>query len=101
MFEDDPSVLYVSLHRYPFYPMTGSFKETGVGAGRGYNVSSLRQSTPILSFESRMCRFLSLTGALSSFFLSALSLLNCLSLSNLSFVRCGIAAVASLALRFR
>ncbi len=34
-FEDDPSVLYVSLHQYPFYPGTGKATETGTGRGRG------------------------------------------------------------------
>ncbi len=34
-FEDDPSVLYISLHQYPYYPGTGSFSETGKGRGKG------------------------------------------------------------------
>jgi acetoin utilization deacetylase AcuC-like enzyme len=34
-FEEDPSVLYVSLHQYPYYPGTGSASETGRGRGRG------------------------------------------------------------------
>lgn len=34
-FESDPSVLYVSLHQYPFYPGTGSSSEAGTGAGHG------------------------------------------------------------------
>ncbi len=34
-FESDPSVLYVSLHQYPYYPGTGAYSETGTGAGRG------------------------------------------------------------------
>ncbi len=34
-FYEDPSVLYVSLHQYPFYPGTGAAHETGSGAGRG------------------------------------------------------------------
>ena len=34
-FEDDPSVLYVSTHQYPYYPGTGSRSETGVGRGQG------------------------------------------------------------------
>jgi len=34
-FEDDPSVLYVSTHQYPYYPGTGAYSETGVGAGQG------------------------------------------------------------------
>ena len=34
-FEDDPSVLYVSLHQYPYYPGTGAWTETGTGRGAG------------------------------------------------------------------
>ena len=34
-FEDDPSVLYVSTHQYPYYPGTGASSETGVGRGQG------------------------------------------------------------------
>jgi len=34
-FEEDPSVMYVSTHQYPFYPGTGSAGETGVGKGSG------------------------------------------------------------------
>ncbi|NIR38634.1 MAG: histone deacetylase, partial [Actinobacteria bacterium] len=30
-FEEDPSVMYVSLHQYPYYPGTGAYSETGVG----------------------------------------------------------------------
>ncbi len=34
-FEEDPSVLYVSLHQYPYYPGTGAAAETGTGRGAG------------------------------------------------------------------
>lgn len=34
-FEDDPNVLYVSTHQFPFYPGTGSHREAGVGRGVG------------------------------------------------------------------
>jgi acetoin utilization deacetylase AcuC-like enzyme len=34
-FEADPSVLYFSLHQFPYYPGTGSFGEIGVGRGEG------------------------------------------------------------------
>jgi acetoin utilization deacetylase AcuC-like enzyme len=34
-FEDDPSVLYVSTHQYPYYPGTGAADEVGRGAGAG------------------------------------------------------------------
>ncbi len=38
-FYADPSVMYVSLHQYPFYPGTGAFDEIGSGAGAGYTVN--------------------------------------------------------------
>ena len=34
-FEEDPSVLYISTHQYPFYPGTGAASETGFGRGAG------------------------------------------------------------------
>jgi acetoin utilization deacetylase AcuC-like enzyme len=34
-FEDDPSVLYVSTHQFPYYPGTGDFDEVGAGRGTG------------------------------------------------------------------
>jgi acetoin utilization deacetylase AcuC-like enzyme len=38
-FENDPTVLYFSTHQYPYYPGTGSFRETGIGEGEGYTVN--------------------------------------------------------------
>jgi acetoin utilization deacetylase AcuC-like enzyme len=35
VFYTDPSVFFMSLHRYPFYPGTGLATETGSGAGLG------------------------------------------------------------------
>jgi acetoin utilization deacetylase AcuC-like enzyme len=35
VFERDPQVFYFSTHEYPFYPGTGSLKETGRGDGEG------------------------------------------------------------------
>jgi len=35
IFENDPSVLYISTHQFPFYPGTGDFGEQGQGRGRG------------------------------------------------------------------
>ncbi len=35
IFEDDPSVFYISIHQHPLYPGTGRAAERGVGAGRG------------------------------------------------------------------
>ncbi len=34
-FEEDPSVLYISTHQYPYYPGTGAWSETGSGRGEG------------------------------------------------------------------
>ena len=36
LFEDREDVYYASIHRFPFYPGTGSANEIGVDAGRGY-----------------------------------------------------------------
>jgi acetoin utilization deacetylase AcuC-like enzyme len=36
MFYDDPRVLYVSTHQFPFYPGTGAADETGTGDGSGF-----------------------------------------------------------------
>ncbi len=33
--EDDPNILYVSTHQFPFYPGTGSIKEIGKGESKG------------------------------------------------------------------
>lgn len=38
-FEQDPSVLYVSLHQYPYYPGTGAASETGSGRGKGATIN--------------------------------------------------------------
>ncbi len=38
-FEDDPGVLYISLHQYPLYPGTGAAGEEGTGAGRGFTLN--------------------------------------------------------------
>jgi len=35
IFYDDPNVLFVSSHTYPFYPGTGHWHETGGGDGKG------------------------------------------------------------------
>jgi acetoin utilization deacetylase AcuC-like enzyme len=35
----DPSVMYVSLHQFPFYPGTGSVEEIGTGSGCGFTVN--------------------------------------------------------------
>ncbi|NHZ70904.1 MAG: histone deacetylase, partial [Proteobacteria bacterium] len=38
-FWDDPDVLYVSMHEFPFYPGTGWITESGQGAGAGMTVN--------------------------------------------------------------
>ena len=38
-FEDDPSVLFFSIHQFPHFPGTGLFTETGIGPGEGYTVN--------------------------------------------------------------
>jgi len=39
IFWEDPRVLYVSSHQFPFYPGTGALDEVGEGAGRGFTVN--------------------------------------------------------------
>ena len=39
IFYDDPRVLYVSLHQYPFYPGTGAAGDVGRGSGAGFTVN--------------------------------------------------------------
>ncbi len=39
IFEDDPSVLYISTHQYPYYPGTGSVSEDGQGRGIGASLN--------------------------------------------------------------
>ncbi len=36
MFYDDPRMLYISTHQFPFYPGTGAANEIGTGAGKGF-----------------------------------------------------------------
>jgi acetoin utilization deacetylase AcuC-like enzyme len=38
-FEDDPSVLYLSTHQFPYYPGTGAASENGHGRGSGYTLN--------------------------------------------------------------
>ena len=46
IFWDDGTVLYTSLHQYPFYPFTGAAAERGSGAGDGLTVNvALRAGT--------------------------------------------------------
>lgn len=38
-FYDEPDVLFVSMHQYPFYPGSGAVDEVGAGAGAGSTVN--------------------------------------------------------------
>jgi acetoin utilization deacetylase AcuC-like enzyme len=38
-FYDDPTVLFISTHQFPFYPGSGAVNETGVGAGEGFTLN--------------------------------------------------------------
>ncbi len=51
-FYEDPSVLYVSTHQYPFYPGTGAAGEIGEGEGRGTTLNMpLRAGTGNAGFH--------------------------------------------------
>ncbi|MFM8533727.1 MAG: histone deacetylase [Acidimicrobiia bacterium] len=39
IFYEDPTVLFVSSHQFPFYPGTGAQSETGRGAGAGFTLN--------------------------------------------------------------
>jgi acetoin utilization deacetylase AcuC-like enzyme len=39
IFYDDPRVLYISTHQYPFYPGTGAADEVGRGRGAGFTLN--------------------------------------------------------------
>jgi acetoin utilization deacetylase AcuC-like enzyme len=39
MFYDDPSVLFISTHQYPFYPGTGAITDIGHDAGKGFTIN--------------------------------------------------------------
>ncbi|HEV8397717.1 MAG TPA: histone deacetylase [Vicinamibacterales bacterium] len=38
-FYDDPNVLFISSHQFPYYPGTGAAGDTGSGAGKGFTVN--------------------------------------------------------------
>jgi len=44
IFEEDPSILYISTHQHPHYPGTGAAAEIGSAAGRGFTVNLPLQS---------------------------------------------------------
>ena len=39
IFYSRQDVLYISIHQYPLYPMTGTIDEIGIGDGKGYNLN--------------------------------------------------------------
>lgn len=39
IFYDDPRVLYISTHQYPFYPGTGAADDVGIGKGAGFTLN--------------------------------------------------------------
>jgi len=39
IFYEDPTVLFVSSHQYPYYPGTGAATETGAGPGTGFTLN--------------------------------------------------------------
>jgi acetoin utilization deacetylase AcuC-like enzyme len=38
-FYDDPSVLFVSSHQFPYYPGTGAASDIGTGKGEGFTIN--------------------------------------------------------------
>jgi acetoin utilization deacetylase AcuC-like enzyme len=44
IFYQDPTVLYISLHQYPFYPGTGAESERGSGRGAGFTLNCPMQA---------------------------------------------------------
>lgn len=62
-FWDDPSVGFLSMHRFPFYPGSGEADETGEGAGKGLTVNlPIRYGT---SRKDQIERFRTATEALA------------------------------------
>lgn len=39
LFENDPDVLYISTHQFPYYPGTGAAEEIGRGPGEGFTIN--------------------------------------------------------------
>jgi acetoin utilization deacetylase AcuC-like enzyme len=39
VFYEEPRVLYLSTHQFPFYPGTGAAEETGAGRGKGFTMN--------------------------------------------------------------
>ncbi len=63
IFWEDPSVFYVSLHRYPFYPGTGAADERGAGLGYGTTLNfPLPYSTTRAEYFGALARALEAIG---------------------------------------
>jgi len=51
-FYEDPSVFFVSLHQYPYWPGSGASTETGTGAGEGTTLNvPLAAATPRAAYR--------------------------------------------------
>jgi acetoin utilization deacetylase AcuC-like enzyme len=60
IFYEDPSVFYLSLHQWPFYPGTGSAEENGAGTGVGTTLN-----VPLAAGTSRADHLKAFAGAVS------------------------------------
>jgi acetoin utilization deacetylase AcuC-like enzyme len=54
IFYDDPSVFFLSMHQYPWYPGTGTRGETGIGRGRGYTLNLPLRGGTLAAEQRRM-----------------------------------------------
>ena len=54
IFFDDPSVYFLSMHQYPWYPGSGSRGETGYGRGLGYTKNVPVKAHTLPSEQKRM-----------------------------------------------
>ncbi len=58
-FYDDPSVFFLSLHQWPWYPGTGAAEERGIGAGEGATLNvPMSAATPAAEYRERFERAL-------------------------------------------
>lgn len=55
VFYQDSAVMYLSLHRYPFYPGTGKKEEDGFGNGKGFNINI--PFSPVVSAKEYLNQF--------------------------------------------
>lgn len=60
IFYSDPQVMFLSAHRFPFYPGTGRAEETGTGKGQGYTINlPIAYGTPRSEYLKRFSTALS------------------------------------------